>query len=137
MVLRSRWPDRLAAGLLVGAALAGVALWPRLPAEMAVHVDAGGEPDEFVARPLAVALGPAVGLAGVAVARLAGRADPTADPAVVGAAVLFVGGVVAYVQGLVLAYNLGYAVPMTLALTPVFVAAGAVALYALRRDRMP
>jgi len=132
--LRSRWPDLLGVALVVGAALAGIALWPRLPAEMAVHFGAGGEPDSFVAKPLGVVLAPAIGVVGLAVARLSGRADPTADPRVLGAAVLFVGSVVAYVQGLVLAYNLGYSVPVSFALVPVFAAAGALTLYALRRD---
>ncbi|WP_254839379.1 DUF1648 domain-containing protein [Natronomonas marina] len=134
MALDSRWPDVLAAGLLAASALAGLALWPRLPAEMAIHFDSGGDPDDFVARPLGVALAPALGVAGIAIARLSARADPSTDARVLGAAVLFVGAVVAYVQALVLAYNLGYAVPFSLGLTPVLVAAALLTVYALRVD---
>lgn len=134
MTLRSRAPDLLAVGLLAGSALAGVVLWPRLPAEMAIHFDAGGEPDTFVARPIAVLLGPAIGVVAVGIVRLSTRLDPTVDPRALAATVAFVGAVVAYVQGLLLAYNLGHGVSIPVALVPVLVAAGALTLYALRRD---
>ena len=134
MALRSRWPDRLAAGLLVATALAGVALWPRLPAEMAVHFDAGGEPDTYVSRPVAVVLAPIIGVAGVGITRLAERSDPSSDPRVGRATVLFVGGVVAYAQGLVLAYNLGHAIRLPFTLAPVGIASVGLVGYALVRD---
>ena len=134
MDLRSRWPDRLAAGLLVATALAGVALWPRLPAEMAVHFDAGGEPDTYVSRPVAVVLAPIIGVAGVGITRLAERSDPSSDPRVGRATVPFVGGVVAYAQGLVLAYNLGHAIRLPFALAPVGIASVGLVGYALVRD---
>lgn len=127
----------MALGALALAVGAGVALWPRLPAEMAVHFDANGTPDNYASKPVGVLLAPAIGLVAVGVVRYAGRADPTADPRVLAVAVVFVGGLIAYVQGLVLAYNLGHGFSMTVALAPVFVAAAALVGYALYREGLP
>jgi len=133
----SRWSDLVAVAVLALAAVAGVAVWPRLPAEVAIHFDAAGTPDRYVSKPVGVFLAPAIGLVGVAIVRFAGRSDPTADRRVLSLAVVFVGGLVAYAQGLVLAFNLGWAFSMTAALVPVFVAAAALVGYALYRDRSP
>lgn len=134
MTLRGRWGELLALGLLALAALAGVVLWPDLPAEMAVHFDATGTPDNYVPKPVGVFLAPAIGLGALGVVRYAARTDPSADPQVLAAAVVFVGGLIAYVQGLVLAYNLGYAFSMPAALAPVFVAAAALVGFAVHRE---
>lgn len=119
----------------MGVALAGFALWGDLPPEMAIHFDASGTPDNYVPKPVALLLTPAIGLGSVAVVRYAVRTDPSADPLVGTGAVYFVGGVVAYVHALVLAYNLGYAFSMWAALVPVFVASAALVVWAVSRER--
>ncbi|QSG12061.1 Uncharacterized membrane protein, DUF1648 family [Halapricum desulfuricans] len=128
--------DLIASAMLVLAALAGVAFWDALPAEMAIHFGPGGDPDSYVSRPVGVVLAPAIGLGAIAIARAAIRADPTSDPRVGSAAIYFVGGVVSYVHGLVLAYNLGHRFSMTAALVPVFVATAVLVAWAVYRDRI-
>jgi len=130
-----RRAEAVALALLAAAAGAGVVLWGRLPARMAVHFDAAGAPDGFASKPVAVFLAPAAGAAGLAVVRVAPRLDPTgADPRVLAATSLFLGAAVAYVQALVLAWNLGYRVDVGVAVLPVLVGAGALTWYAYRHD---
>lgn len=127
--------EAVALALIVGAFLAGVAVYGRLPSRMAIHFGASGRPDNYVARPLGVALAPAIGVAALAIARIAPRVDPTgADPRALAASKLFLGGVIAYVQGLVLAWNLGYRLDVALAMAPVLVAAGVLVAYSYYRD---
>lgn len=136
MALRQsvRPADLLGVALLAAAALAGVVLWPRLPGEMAIHFDASGTPDNYTSKPLGVVLAPAIGVLAVAAMRGAKRIDPGADERTLSVAVVYVAGVIAYVQGLVLAFNLGHAFSMTAALAPVFVGAAVLVAYALVRD---
>ena len=90
-----RSADLVAYTLLVGAALAGVLLWPTLPDSMAIHFGAGGEPDSFVAKPIAVVLAPAIGVASVLLIRYAPEwASRTRSPHVETLSVVFVGSVV-------------------------------------------
>lgn len=58
MALPARWSDLVALASLALAALAGVALWSQLPAEMAVHFDASGTPDSYVSKRVDVLLAP-------------------------------------------------------------------------------
>ena len=51
---------RISAGLVALTALVGVALWPRLPAEMAIHFSASGRPDNYVSRAVGVGLMPVI-----------------------------------------------------------------------------
>jgi uncharacterized membrane protein len=127
--------DLVASVLLVGVALVGFALWGDLPPEMAIHFDVSGTPDNYVPKPVALLLTPAIGLSAVAFSRYAIGADPSADPLVGAAAVYFVGGVVAYVHALVLAYNLGYGFSIWVALVPVFVASAGLVVWAVSRER--
>lgn len=129
-----RTADLVGVALLVAAALAGVALWPRLPAEMAIHFDASGTPDNYASKPVGVFLTPVLGVVAVALMRGTKRIDPSADERTLSVAVVYLAGVIAYVQGLVLAFNLGYAFSMTAALAPVFVGAAVLVAYALARD---
>ncbi|WP_074792389.1 DUF1648 domain-containing protein [Haloferax larsenii] len=100
-------------------ALAGLALLPRLPSEVAIHFGIGGEPDSFVAAPAGVLLLPGIGLATLAFTRVAGSVGigtstpPVFDPLLA----TFLG----YVQALVLAYNLGVRINVTTALAPALV----------------
>ncbi|MEF8880894.1 MAG: DUF1648 domain-containing protein [Halapricum sp.] len=130
-----RRSDLVATGLLAATALAGVVLWNDLPAEMAIHFDASGTPDNYVDKPLGVLLAPAIGFGAIWFTRLSARADPSADPRVIAGAVYFVGGLIAYVQALVLAYNLGHRFSMTTALVPVFVASAVLVVWAVYRER--
>jgi len=128
--------DLIASGLLVAAALVGVVFWESLPAEMAIHFDAGGTPNSYVSKPVGVMLAPAIGLASIAFTRVAVRVDPASDPVIENAAIYFLGGVVSYVHLLVIAYNLDYQFSMTAAIGPVLVAAAALAAWAIYRDRI-
>ena len=128
--------DLVASGLLVAAAFVGVVFWESLPAEMAIHFDASGTPDSYVSKPVGVVLAPAIGLASIAFTRVAVRADPSSDPVIENATIYFLGGVVSYVHLLVIAYNLDYRFSMTVALGPVFVAAGVLVVWAIYRDRI-
>lgn len=56
MALPLNRADAVAYTALGLAVLAGGVLWPRLPAEMAIHFDATSTPDSFVARPVGVLL---------------------------------------------------------------------------------
>ena len=130
----TRSADATAVGLLALVTLAGLALWPSLPSEMAIHFDGSGTPDNFVGRPLGVLLAPSIGLATVAFVRLSARVDPTADPRTLDLAVLFLGATIAYVQSFVLAWNLGVRVAPAVVLAPVLLGAGLLAGYAFYRE---
>jgi len=129
-----RRADAIALALLGAVTVAGLALSPSLPASMAIHFDASDQPDNYVARPLAIVLGPAIGVAAVAFTRLAARFDDSADRLTMDASVVFVGGVVALVQTQVLLWNLGYRVDATLVVVPILLAAGVLVVFVLRRD---
>lgn len=129
-----RWTDATAAALLVLVTVAGAAVWDSLPAEMAIHFGVSGEPDNFVSKPLGVALAPAIGVVALAFVRFAGRLDPTADRRTLDVSVLFLGATIAYVQGFVLAWNLGHRVDPLAVVAPVLVGAGLLTVYAFKRD---
>ena len=126
--------DLAATALLVVVTLAGVAVWDSLPAEMAIHFGVSGEPDNFVSKPLGVTLAPAIGLVALAFVRFSARLDPTADQRTLDASVLFLGATIAYVQGFVLAWNLGYRLDPLVVVAPVLVGAGLLTAYAFKRD---
>jgi hypothetical protein len=124
-----RRADRIAFAC-VGLALAiGLAALPALPARFAVHVDAAGRPDTLLAAPVGVLVLPAVGAAAVVLSRLGrgGRSAVAAD-----AAVALVGATVAYLQVVLVAVNLGVPFDPRLAVVPVLVAAGGIALLGRR-----
>jgi uncharacterized membrane protein len=133
-----RSADLVAYTLLVGAALAGVLLWPTLPDSMAIHFGAGGEPDSFVAKPIAVVLAPAIGVASVLLIRYAPEwASRTRSPHVETLSVVFVASVIAYMQGFVYAWNLGYRPSIWVVLGPVLLVAAAFVAYTYRREGTP
>ncbi|MFW6320476.1 MAG: DUF1648 domain-containing protein [Halohasta sp.] len=113
-MLSRRVSAGLSLGLVVLTAAAGVALWPRLPAEMAIHFSATGTPDNSVSKPLAVFLMPAIMLGTLAVLAGALRVDPPEDPHIPAVTAVSTMGFMAAIQGLVLAWNLGYPVPFDL-----------------------
>ncbi|WP_396612873.1 DUF1648 domain-containing protein [Haloferax sp. S1W] len=106
-------------GLFVATAVVSLALLPLLPAEVAIHFGLGGEPDSFVSAPAGVLLLPGIGLATLVATRATGSlgigtsAPPVFDPLLA----TFLG----YVQALVLAYNLGMQINVSMALAPALV----------------
>lgn len=121
-----RTSDLVAYALLVGSAVVGLVLWPTLPERMAIHFGPGGTPDEVVAKPVAVVLAPAVGVGAVLLTHhgpewLTRSHQGTRMEAVT---VVFVGGVIAYIQLFLYAWNVGVEVSPTLAVAPVLLAAG-------------
>jgi uncharacterized membrane protein len=126
-----RRADAVAVGLLAVAAVAGLVLWPSLPDQMAIHWR-GSEPNSYVGKPVGVFGLVALGVAIVAFARL-GPDSVTSTPGGVGPTVLFVGVVIAWIQAVVLAWNLGYRFDVALAVIPVLVGAGLLVAYTTTR----
>lgn len=114
--------DGVALGLAAIPFVAALLLWTELPAEMVIHWS-GGEPNNAVPKPIAT-----IGLYVFAVAVVAFvRVMPdsmTNTPGGEDLTVLFLGGVFAWVQGIVLAWNLGARFSIELAIAPVLIGAG-------------
>lgn len=108
--------DYAGVALLALVAVVGLALLPSLPDRFAVHFGTGG-PDSFVAPLLGVLLLPAVGVGTVALLRLV--SDRPGTDEVHASYGLLLSAFLAYVQGVVLAWNLDYAVDVTAAVLPV------------------
>ena len=117
-------PDRrydfFAVALISFVTLLALLFWPELPSKMAIHWS-GGTPDSFVSKALAVFGLWAIGIGTVIFVRLAPPSLRNADPNLT---VLFIGGVFAWAQGLVLVWNLGYRFNMVLAVLPILILAG-------------
>lgn len=127
--MRSR--TRLTGGivLVAVAALASVLSRPDLSAEVAIHFDAAGQPDGYAARDVALAFLPATMLGVLVLFELLPRIDPLREnieafERVYDVLVLSTLASLAGVHGLVLAFNLGYGVPLGVA-----VALGIAGLY--------
>lgn len=121
--------DYAGVALLGLVAVAGVALLPSLPDRLAVHFGTGG-PDSFVSPFVGVLLLPAVGVGTVAFLRLVSARPGT--NAVSPSYGLLLAAFLAYVQAVVLAWNLGYPVDVSVAVLPaaaVFVAVSLAANY--------
>lgn len=131
-MLHRRRIDWFAVGLLAASSLVGLALWPELPEQMAIHWGSGGSPDDYLAKPLAVVGLPAFGVATIAFTRLAPDSLKN-TPGGEDLAVLFVGGVFAVLQGTIYAWNLGYRFDIWLVVAPILVAAGLLVWYTTTR----
>lgn len=105
--------DAAAYGVLVAAALVGAALYRRLPSPMAVHFGASGRPDGFAPRPVGVLAVPALGVGILALSDLTSSGDALSP-----AFFLALAAFLAYVQGVVLAWNLGSRVNVAYAVLP-------------------
>ena len=81
---------------------------------MAIHFSATGTPDNYVSKPTAVFLLPAIMLGTVAFLAGALRVDPPDDPHIASVTAVSTMGFMAAIHGLVLAWNLGYPVPFDL-----------------------
>ncbi|MEA1931348.1 MAG: DUF1648 domain-containing protein [Euryarchaeota archaeon] len=122
-------------GLIAVTAAAGVAVWPRLPAEMAIHFSLAWEPNTYVSKPLAVFLLPAIMLLTLAVLRGGFRVDPPEDPHVASVTTLSTMGLLAALHILVLAWNLGYPIPSDLVTLGILLWAVALVGYVIVRER--
>ena len=113
-------------------AVAAVVVWNSLPTEMAIHWNAAGMPDNTVSKPLATLGLPLFGVATVVAVRLLPD-SLTSTPGGDTVSILFIGVVFAWVETLVLVWNLGYRFNVTLATLPVLVLAAGLVWYVLRR----
>jgi uncharacterized membrane protein len=127
--------DWLSLALVAATLLAGLALWERLPTEMAIHFSASGEPDNFASKPVAVLSLPAMMVATLLFIEGAGRVDPPENPSVLGVVTVATMALMAAVQGLLFAWNLGYEVPFELFMAGVGVWVVVVVGYAVARER--
>jgi uncharacterized membrane protein len=109
-----RRADRLSLVVLAVVTAAGLALLPRLPEAVAVHFAGSGAPDNYVSRSVAVFSGPALVLATIIVIRAAAHLDPPTDERSVDTLVLGIAAMEGVVYLLVLGWNIGYAVPLSL-----------------------
>jgi len=116
--------DWVGLGIVALLLVVTAAVYAQLPERMAIHFDASGQPDSFLTKPLAVALGPAIGIGTVLLFRILPVIDPlganiSAFKRYYDLLAVVTVGILAYVQGLVLAYNLGYRFDITQAIVPV------------------
>ncbi|WP_058827094.1 DUF1648 domain-containing protein [Haloferax sp. Q22] len=112
--------------ILALSAVAGLVALPTLPSSVAIQFGIGGTPDSVVAAPLGVALIPAIGVGVLLVTQFVGATDIGNRVPPVFDAVLAT--FLAYVQALVLAYNLGARFDMLVAVVPAVVTFGVVAV---------
>ncbi len=115
--------DLVGSAIILLTVVVSAFVYPDLPEQMAIHFGSSGEPDSFVAKPIAVALLPVLAVGMVALFKVLPRLDPLGEnfeafQAYYDLVAVVVVGVLAYVQGLVLAWNLGYDVPITRAIVP-------------------
>ncbi|KOX93443.1 hypothetical protein AMS69_05820 [Haloarcula rubripromontorii] len=115
-------------------ALAGVAVWSRLPAEVAIHFSASGRPDNYVSKPVGVVLMPALMIATLVVLKWTFRYDPPDVPHVAATVTVATMAFMGAIHGLVLAWNLGYPVPFDLVLVGSLVWAAFVVGYAVKTE---
>ncbi|WP_254822037.1 SdpI family protein [Haloglomus halophilum] len=111
-----RWSDAAAILVLIATAGATAMVYPSLPERFAVHFDASGTPDSFYGRTLGAAIVPAISVAMYVMFRVLPVIDPRGEnfrkfrptyDAIVLLTLAFLG----FVQGLLLAYNLGIDYP--------------------------
>jgi uncharacterized membrane protein len=111
-----RRSDIAALGVLLVTAGATAAVYTSLPEQLAVHFDASGTPDSFYGRTLGAAIVPAMSVGVYAMFRVLPVIDPRGENyrkfrATYDGIVLLVLVFLAFVQGLLLAYNLGIEYP--------------------------
>jgi len=135
MALRLDRYDWLSLALVAATLLAGLALWDRLPAELAIHFSASGEPDSVASKPVAVVSFPALMLATLLFIEGAGRVDPPEDPSVLGVVTVATMALMAAIQGYLFAWNLGQPVPFALLMGGVGVWTVVVVGYTVARER--
>ncbi|AEM58313.1 hypothetical protein HISP_13870 [Haloarcula hispanica N601] len=134
MARRQSRTDIASGAIIALTALAGVAVWSRLPAEVAIHFSASGTPDNYVSKPVGVVLMPALMLATLIVLKLAFRYDPPDVPRVAATITVATMAFMSGIHGLVLAWNLGYSVPFDIVLVGSLVWTVVMVAYALKAE---
>jgi uncharacterized membrane protein len=132
--MRPTRTDCLATALLVLATLAGVALWPQLPAEVAIHFSASGTPDNYVPKAVGVLMLPAIMLGTLAVLRLSLHFDPPSDPMTGPVVTVATMGFLGAIHLLVLGWNAGYPVPLDGLIVGSLVWAALITAYVIRTE---
>ena len=135
MIARGRGRIAVEGGLILLSTLAGLALWPDLPAEVAIHFSASGTPDNYVPRLVGVVLLPAIMAGTLAVMHGVGSFQTPNDPRTLAVTSIGTIGLLAVLHVLVLAWNAGYGVPLDLLVPGAVVWALGLAGYALARGR--
>ena len=132
--------DLAGGGIVFLMALAAALLYPRLPEQMAVNFSAGGQPNGYLARPFAAALLPGVAAGVLVLFKLVPAIDPLGEN--IGRFqryydffVVFTVGILAYVHGLMLAYNIGYRFDMTTVIVPLLAVTLIVAGYVIENAK--
>jgi uncharacterized membrane protein len=116
-------------GIVLLSAIASLVVYPDLPQQMAIHFDSAGQPDDYLSKSLAVSLLPVLAVGITALFAFIPRLDPLGENFAAFqryydlVAVVTV-GILAYVHGLVLAYNLGSAFQMQQVLAPMLAVVG-------------
>ncbi len=118
-------------GIVLISALASILAYPELPRQMAVHFTANGTPDDYMSRPLAVALIPVLELAILGLYAVIPRIDPLGEniaefETYYDLAAIVTIAILAYVHGAVLGYNLGYRFEMAQVVAPMLAVVGIV-----------
>ncbi|NHN63333.1 DUF1648 domain-containing protein [Haloarcula sp. JP-Z28] len=125
----------IASGVIIGlTTIAGLTVWSRLPAEIAIHFSASGTPDTYVSKPVGAVLMAVLMLATLLVLKGAFRYDPPDAPQVAATITVATMAFMGAVHGLVLAWNLGYPVPFDLVLIGSLVWAVVMVAYALKAE---
>jgi uncharacterized membrane protein len=119
--------DVAGGGIVLLTALASALAAPEVPAEVAIHFDAGGDPDGYADRSVALASVPLLAAGLVALFAALPRIDPLGENVAEfqGAYDAFAVGTVvflAYVHGAILAFNLGVEFDLLAALAPAMAA---------------
>lgn len=110
--------DVAAVAVLAAVTVCGLLLYGRLPARMTIHFGPTGRPDGYAPRLVGVLAVPAIGGAVIVAPRL----FRTGGDAVASSLVLAVAVFLAYVQAVVLAWNVGYRVNVVYAVLPALAA---------------
>ncbi|AUG48447.1 hypothetical protein BVU17_13265 [Haloarcula taiwanensis] len=134
MARRQSRADIVSGAIIALTAMAGVAVWSRLPAEVAIHFSASGTPDNYVSKPVGVVLMPALMLGTLIVLKGAFRYDPPDVPQVAATVTVATMAFMGAIHGLVLAWNLGYQVPFDLVLVGSLVWAVLIVGYAVKME---
>ncbi len=132
--------DIAGGGIVLLMALAAALVYPRLPERMAVNFSAAGQPNGYLARPLAAALLPGVAAAVLVLFKIVPAIDPLGGnierfQRYYDFFVVFTVGILAYVHGLVLAYNIGYQFDMTTVIVPLLAVTFVVAGYVIENAK--
>ncbi|MFC5365920.1 DUF1648 domain-containing protein [Salinirubrum litoreum] len=126
--------DLLSVALVAGTLVVGLVLLPTLPPTVAVHFSASGTPDNYVPRLVGVVSVPAIMVGVLGVLKVAERVDTPNDPRTMPTVTVATMGLLAGAHLLVLGWNLGYAVPMSVVVGGAVLWSLALAAYVVVRE---